>query len=161
GEPGVVNNLIGGVAPGDRNTVAFTGGYGIAVFGNPLSGSGQANIGNTIEGNSIFQNFAGIHLTNHFPFPFGDSVKSTPNDSMGHGAPSDPNNFQNFPVLNSVTPAGAGTEIQGTLTQSATPNTTFRIEFFSSNPDPQNGLPEGQFFLGSTNVTTNAGGNAS
>ena len=42
----------------------------------------------------------------------------------------------------------------------ASPNTTFLIQFFSSlAPDPS-GFGQGQTFLGSTTVTTNAGGNA-
>jgi hypothetical protein len=47
------------------------------------------------------------------------------------------------------------------LTQSVSPHTTYRIEFFVNNPDPAGGLPEGQSFLGSTNVTTNSSGKAS
>src|SRR5262249_41435720 len=78
-----------------------------------------------------------------------------------HGAANDPNNFQNFPVLTSLTPVSGGIQIAGTLTQSLSPNVTYRIEFFASNSDPL-GLPaEGQSFLGATNVTTDAAGKAS
>jgi parallel beta-helix repeat protein len=165
-EPGVQNNLIGGLAPVFANTVAFNGSAGIAVFGNPLATSGDQNSGNTIEGNSIFQNgrsstttpLLGIDLSNGFPFPKDDGF--TANDSKGHGAANDPNNFQNFPAISSVSFAG-GLTIQGSLTEPGEANTTFRIEFFANNPDPL-GLPaEGQFFLGSANVTTNGSGTAS
>jgi CSLREA domain-containing protein len=159
-EPGVQNNLIGG--PG--NTVAFNGSAGIAVFGNPVSSSGQPNTGNAIEGNSVYQNgrnnpatLVGIDLTNTSSYPQDDGV--TPNDSKGHGAANDPNNFQNFPTLTAVTEAN-GSEIQGTLTQAVSPNTPFRLEFFASNSDPQNGIPEGQFFLGSGSATTDGSGKA-
>jgi CSLREA domain-containing protein len=164
-EPPVLNNLIGGVGTGDGNTVAFNGSAGVAVFGNPVSLSGQANVGNTIEGNSIFLNgrtspgtLIGIDLSTKFPFPMDDGV--TPNDSQGHGAANDPNNFQDFPVISSVTVANGSTTVTGTLTQAVSPNTTFRIEFFSNNPDPV-GIAEGQTFLGSTSVTTDATGSAS
>src|SRR5207253_10361458 len=55
-EPGVSFNIIGGTAAGAGNVVEFNGTGGVAVFGNPVSASGQANVGNAIEGNSIFQN---------------------------------------------------------------------------------------------------------
>ncbi|HZY87605.1 MAG TPA: Ig-like domain repeat protein, partial [Gemmataceae bacterium] len=166
-EPGVSFNLIGGTAAGAGNLVEFNGTAGVAVFGNPVSASGQPNVGNAIEGNSIFENgrnnpsfLLGIDLTNQFKFPPDDGI--TPNDSKGHGAPNDPNNFQNFPVLTSAVEDGTGkTDITGTLTQSVSPNLTFRIEFFASDPDPAGGIPEGQQFLGSTNVTTDASGKAS
>jgi hypothetical protein len=167
GEPGVQNNLIGGETAGDGNTVAFNGTAGVAVFGNPVSLAGEANTGNAILGNSIFQNgrtsvstLIGIDLSTLFPFPRDDGV--TPNDSQGHGAANDPNNFQNFPVITSVMlPSGGGTTIAGTLTQSSSPNTTFQIELFANNPDPMNGIAEGQTFLTRQTVTTDATGKAS
>src|SRR5439155_6648659 len=98
----------------------------------------------------------GIDLTNQFPFPRDDG--STPNDSQGHGAANDPNNFQNFPTLTSAFEDGTGkTVITGGL--HADPNKTYRIEFFANDADPL-GLPaEGQQFLGFINTTTNASGN--
>jgi streptogramin lyase len=172
-EPGVSTNLVGGTAAGDGNLVEFNGTGGIAVFGNPVSASGQPNIGNAIEGNSIFQNggsfetassaptaLVGIDLTNGFLFPRDDGP--TPNDSKGHGAPNDPNNFQNFPVLTTAFEDGAGhTDITGTLTMATEPNTTFRIEFFANAPDPLNLPAEGQQYIGFVTATTNASGNAS
>src|SRR5207249_2630793 len=169
-EPGVSFNLIGGTVAGAGNLVEFNGSSGIAIFGNPVSASGQPNIGNAIEGNSIFLNgrnfmtassaplpLLGIDLTNGFTFPRDDGV--TANDSKGHGAANDPNNFQNFPVIDSATSNSTTTSVTGTLTGPA--NSTFRIEFFASDTDPL-GLPaEGQQFLGFVNATTDAGGNAS
>jgi len=55
--------------------VEFNGAAGIAVYGNPVSASGQPNIGNAIEGNSVFQNgrsnpsfLVGIDLSTLFAF---------------------------------------------------------------------------------------------
>ena len=62
----------------------------------------------------------------------------TPNDSQGHGAPNDPNNFQNFPVLLSAVPDNGKTDITGT--PEAMPNSTFRVEFFASDTDPAGGI---------------------
>jgi hypothetical protein len=164
-EPGVSFNLIGGTGAGAGNLVEFNGTGGIAVFGNPVSASGQPNVGNAIEGNSLFENgrsnpsvLLGIDLSNTFLFPKDDGL--TPNDSKGHGGPNDPNNFQNFPVLTSVVEDGSGnTDVAGTL--SAAPGATYRIEFFASSPDPMGGAPEGQQFLGFASTTTNGSGTAS
>ncbi len=169
-EPGVSNNLIGGTAAGAGNVVEFNGTAGIAVFGNPVSSSGQPNVGNAIEGNSVFENgrdyqtassaptpLLGIDLSNAFPFPRDDGL--TPNDSLGHGAANDPNNLQNFPVLTEARSQGGMTTITGTL--HSAPNTTFRVEFYASDIDPL-GLPaEGQEFTGFRNATTDSSGDAS
>jgi CSLREA domain-containing protein len=177
-EPAVSGNIIG-LNPntnftGLGNLVEFNGTSGIAAFGNPLPNNATPiqNSGNSILGNSIFENgrgFAsaasaptpllGIDLSNGFVFPRDDGF--TANDSKGHGAANDPNNFQDFPILSSVVRVAGGVQITGTLTQSVSPNMMVRIEFFANNPDPL-GLPaEGQTFLGATNVTTNGGGTAS
>ena len=168
-EPGVSNNLIGGTVAGAGNLVAFNGTGGIAVFGNPVSVSGDPNVRNAILGNSIFLNgrnsagassaptpLLGIDLTNGFTFPRDDGF--TANDSQGHGTPNAPNNFQNFPVLTSATTGGGMTNVTGTL--SAAANTTYRFEFFANDVDPL-GLPaEGQQFLGFVNAMTDAAGTA-
>jgi hypothetical protein len=98
----------------------------------------------------------GIDLSNGFVYPKDDGV--TANDSKGHGAANDPNNFQNFPVLTSAINTGSSVQIVGSLTQSASPNTTFRIEFFSNSPDPGGGAAEGQTFIGAASVATNGSG---
>ncbi len=160
-------NTIGGTFLGAVNFVAYNGASGIAIFGNPVSASGQANVGNAIVGNSIFQNgrsyltvasaptpLVGIDLTNGFVFPKDDGA--TPNDSQGHGAANDPNNFQNAPVLTSANTNGTTTTISGTL--HGTPNQNFRIELFANDIDPL-GLPaEGRIILDFINVNTNASG---
>src|SRR5262249_6113736 len=79
-------------------------------------------------------------------------------DSKGHGAANDPNNFQNFPVLTSALQTPGGVQITGTLTQSVSPNTTYRIEFYASNADPLGQPAEGQTFLAAITLTTDATG---
>jgi CSLREA domain-containing protein len=170
-EPAVSGNIIG-LNPntnfsGLGNLVEFNGTGGIAVFGSPLPNNATPiqNSGNSILGNSIFENgrtnstCVGIDLNTSFVYPKDDGV--TPNGSKGHGAASDPNNFENFPILTSVLQVAGGVRITGTFTQAASPNTTFRIEFFTNSPDPLGGIAEGQTFLGATNVTTDANGVAS
>ncbi|WP_149114289.1 beta strand repeat-containing protein [Limnoglobus roseus] len=162
-EPAVANNLVGGTAAGAGNTVAFNGTGGVAVFGNPIALSNQPNVGNAILGNSIYRNgrsnpttLLGIDLTNGFAFPTDDGA--TANDAKGHGTPADPNNFQNAPVLTALT--AGGTTLTGTLTQSISPSTAFRVEVFASDADPAGAAAEGQTFLGFATATTDATGAA-
>jgi hypothetical protein len=170
-EPGTSGNIIG-LNPntnfsGLGNLVEFNGSAGIAVFGSPPPNNATPiqNSGNSMLGNSIFQNglsnpafLTGIDLTNRFVYPKDDGL--TVNDAA-HGAANDPNNFQNFPVLTSVQANGSSTTIIGTLTRSVSPHTTFRIEFFANDFDPSGSHPEGQTFLGATDVSTDASGKAS
>jgi uncharacterized repeat protein (TIGR01451 family)/CSLREA domain-containing protein len=129
------NNTIGGTGPGAGNIVAFNSATGIAV---------ASGIGNGIRQNSIFSNGGlGIDLG-------GNGV--TLNDPCDGDTGA--NNFQNFPVLTSV----SSTAIQGTLNSSA--NTTFALEFFTNNAGDPSGFGEGQNFVGSTQVTTDANCNA-
>ena len=118
-EPGTAQNLIGATLSGSGNLIEFNGGGGVTIFGNPVSVSGEANVGNLIEGNSIFENGrnngspagVGIDLSNAFTYPQDDGV--TANDSQAHGTPNAPNKFQNFPVLTSAITSGGTTHIAG------------------------------------------------
>ena len=95
---------------------------------------------------------AGHRPDQRLPLPRDDGF--TANDSKGHGAPNDPNNFQNFPVLTSAHAVSGGTTtITGTLNGG---RPTRRTASSSSPTTPtRSGLPaEGQKFLGFVNVTT-------
>ena len=168
--PPITTRVLTATSPARLPALEFNGLAGVAIFGNPVSASGQANLGNAIEGNSIFQNgrdyqtassaplpLIGIDLTNGFLYPRDDGA--TPNDSKSHTAPNSPNAFRNFPVLTTATSSGGTTKIAGTL--SSLPNTTFRIEFFANDLDPLGLYPEGQQFLGFISQTTDANGNLS
>jgi len=65
------------------------------------------------------------------------------------------NGFQNYPVLNSAVLA-EGTTVEGML--DSTPETTFRLEFFSNAEADGSGYGEGETFLGSVDVTTDTSG---
>lgn len=133
-----------------ENRVAFNG-VGIRV----------SNNGNLITRNSIFAN-SGLGIE----FDFNEYVA---NDVPPASDPPDqdtgPNALQNHPVLTSVTNLAPGTRIQGTLT--STPSSNFRLEFFA-NADREEAvfvpgalpgqLGEGQTYIGSLDVTTNASG---
>ncbi|MBA2557342.1 MAG: hypothetical protein H0V12_08390, partial [Chloroflexi bacterium] len=77
----------------------------------------------------------------------------TPNDPGDFD--TGPNDLQNFPVLDEAN----GTTIAGTL--NSEPATTYRLEFFSNEACDGSEHGEGQTYLTSTDVTTNADGNAS
>ncbi|HKP13629.1 MAG TPA: right-handed parallel beta-helix repeat-containing protein, partial [Blastocatellia bacterium] len=128
---------IGGESIGAGNTIAFNTTSGVGV----ISGS---SVGNFISGNSIFSNGGlGINLSD-------DMV--TPNDSCD--ADTGPNDLQNFPVLTSAAAGVGQTTIQGTL--DSDPAATFLLEFFSNPSCDASGNGEGQTYLGSASVMTNA-----
>ena len=146
---GITQIVIGGIAPGEGNVIAFNGkstdpGSGVIVEGTP---------GNTIRGNSIHDNVGAYGL--------GIDLGSngvTPND-QGDSDPG-PNGYQNFPIVSSATSLapGSGTRIQGVLHSAAT--MTYDLDFYA-NPAcssfPREFL-EGETYLGSSQVTTDGSG---
>lgn len=132
---------IGGLNPGAGNVIAFN------AAGVVVGAACQA----AIAGNSIFGNVGlGIDLLAN------DGVSGpTPNDpgdADGEGG----NSFQNFPALTSATTLGV---IVGAL--NSQPNTSYRLEFFSSAAADPSGYGEGTTFLGAFDVITDANGDTS
>ena len=138
---GASGNVIGGVSPGEGNLIAFND-----VGVNVASGFNKpAPQGNAILTNSIFSNNRlGIDL---------DAIGVLPNDNLD--ADTGPNGLQNYPIITGV----VGTQIFGVL--NSTPNESFRIEFFLNDARDPSGFGEGQTFLDSLGVLTDASGNAS
>ena len=128
-------NRIGGVNPGEGNTIQNNG-TGIVVF--TATSARNSILGNSISGHT----FLGIDI---------DSDGITANDPGD--ADVGPNGRQNFPVL---TPGAGG--VQGTL--NSAPNGNFLIQFFGNTACDASGNGEGATFLGSTSVATDANGNA-
>ncbi|MCC7526865.1 MAG: CSLREA domain-containing protein [Chitinophagaceae bacterium] len=123
----------------ESNTVAYAS-KGIVVV------SGQSNpAGNDLRANSLHDNLAlGIDLANDGP---------TANDPQD--ADSGPNGLQNFPDGLAATTSGVRGRLQGL------PNTEHRVDFYRSRRCHASGFGEGERFLGSTSVLTDAGGKAS
>jgi uncharacterized repeat protein (TIGR01451 family) len=140
----VNGNSIGGTAAGAGNTIAFNGQSGVHFF--TVGATGIAILSNSIHDNGTTAAHVGIDLG-------GDGV--TPNDAGD--ADTGANNLQNFPILSLVQQSGGNTTITGTLNSTA--SATFTIEFFSNPTCDTSGNGEGQVFLGSTSVTTDASGN--
>lgn len=135
---GSSGNQVGG--PGAlANVIAFNANSGVGVFG-------ATTLANSIRGNSIHDNIGlGIDLTN-------DGVTGNNPGNMDTG----PNNFQNYPAILTASP-GSSTSVSGTL--NSKPNTTFTLDFYASPHPSVSFYGEGQRYLGSTMVTTDAGGN--
>ncbi len=141
---GASNNTIGGATPGAGNTIAFNAQYGVFVVG----ATGITIRGNSIYGNtSNFTSGLGIDLS-----PDGVAFNDVGDGDAGS------NNLQNFPTLFSAVPGGGGTVITGTFNSTA--NTSFTVEFFSSQIADSLTYGEGQLFIGSATVTTNGNGDA-
>jgi hypothetical protein len=151
---GASNNTIGGTAAGAGNTIAYNQNQGGNLEGDGVAlPYGNAETDDSILGNSIYGN-AGKGVDLGYPYYAPAPVL---NDSLGH---SGPNDYQNFPVLTSAFLGGGSLTVTGTLSQSVTPNTTFRIEFFASSAPHPSGYGQGQSYLGAATVTTDASGNA-
>jgi CSLREA domain-containing protein len=108
----------------------------------------SASTVSTITANSIFSNGGiGIDLT-------PDGV--TPNDATDPDLGA--NGLQNYPVITSALAVGGTSRIEGSL--NSTPNTLFALHFYASSVADPSGFGEGEQFIGTTNVTTDASGNA-
>ncbi|HQU41817.1 MAG TPA: Ig-like domain-containing protein, partial [Pirellulales bacterium] len=122
------------------NAIEFNQGAGVAV---------DSGTGNMIEANSIYANAGlGIDLGS-------DGV------TLNHsgGSSSGPNDWQNYPVIQSDSYDGSTMTVQGDL--NSTPNTTFDIALYHSPaPDPSD-FGQGFLLASFFQVTTDASGNAS
>jgi hypothetical protein len=141
-------NTIGGTVAGAGNIIAFNDGG--VLIGQRLF-DGKAAVANAILGNAIFANTCKSISLGSPP------CTAIPND--GGDSDTGANNLQNFPVFTTVSTDGGTTVVAGAL--NSTPNTAFRVEFFSNTVCDPSGFGAGEQFLGSTPVTTDGQGNAS
>lgn len=141
----ITNTTIGGTGPNQPNVIAFNNGAGIWMRLN--------SEGTRISANSIYSNTQqGITLQDSTPgIP-------TPNDP-GDADVVPGNDGQNYPVITSAVVSAGSATISGTLNSLA--NKQFHIEFFANAACGATGFGQGQTFIGSSDVTTDASGNAS
>jgi len=134
------DSLIGGTEQGAANTIAFNCGQAIRI-----DAGHWPVLGNSIHSN----NGLGVSF-------FGSSspIANDPGD-----VDTGPNDLQNYPVITNAVVAGGIATVTGTL--NSTPSTTFRLEFFASQACHPSGFGEGQQYIGTADVTTDAGGDAS
>ena len=148
---GATGTQIGGTAGGQGNVIAFNGTAGVAVYNN--SGPATNSTGNSIRGNAIYSNGAlGIDLGPDGSFTSGVTLNDTGDGDTGG------NRLQNFPVLSGTDIVGGNITIGGKLNSAA--STTFNLDFYASTAVDASAYGEGQRYLGSASVTTNASGNA-
>ena len=142
---GATGNFIGGVNPGAGNVITAASFLGVVLYDADTTN-------NSIRGNSIFNNYMGIHLVGNQYYPY-----VTTNHT---GFLAGPNNLQNFPVITNAFGYGIGTIISGTLNSTA--NGSFLIDVYRNfQPDLNiGGYGEGQFYAGTVSVTTDGSGNA-
>lgn len=138
-------NRIGGTNANEANTIAFNKMVGVYV---------SRSARNAILGNAIFANAGiGIDLSKSSGAAEGPTRNDTGDSDSGG------NLLQNFPVISQVTYAGGNTTVTGNLNSAA--SRAYRLEFFANpNPLPKFTFSEGRGFIGFTNVTTDASGNA-
>jgi hypothetical protein len=136
-------NTVGGTSAGLGNRIAFHRGAGVDV----VSGSGNSILSNSIWANAHL----GIDLVAK-----GDPASGVTPNALGNRI--GPNDLQNYPILTSVTSNGLITHVVGSL--SSLPSSTFLIQFFVNPTADPSGYGQGQFIFGSTQVTTDAQGNA-
>jgi hypothetical protein len=138
-------NTIGGLLSGEANSIVSNGQDGVEIN----AGTGNRILGNFISTNGTTAQHLGIDLS-------PDGVNANDAGDADTGA----NNRQNFPVVTSAVLTGGGNiKIAGTL--NSTPNTSFRVEFFTGGGCDTSGFGEGGFLVGPTDVTTDAAGDAS
>lgn len=137
------DNLIGGTAPGEGNWIAGNIRNGIAIVATPPYASSR----NSITGNAIYNNgWLGIDLS-------ADGVTANDAGDPDGGA----NNQQNYPTLAKATVNNSGiTTIEGLLF--STPSLSYTLHFYANSSCETFGYGEGESYLGSAQLTTNANG---
>ena len=141
---GASNNTIGGTADGQGNQIQ---GNAAGVVLAASAGAGNRILGNAIGGNDGGTDGLGIDLND-------DGVTANDSPDVSTGA----NTSLNFPVLSTVTSDDTSTTVAGVLDARAT--MLYRIEFFGVPQCDPSGNGEGDGFLGTVDVTTNASGHA-
>ncbi|MEZ5658199.1 MAG: DUF4347 domain-containing protein [Burkholderiaceae bacterium] len=141
---GAAFNLIGGETAAEGNLIAFNNNDGIKVTdAGTLRNSFIGNIIHSNTGREIDLNDDGL----------------TPNDNNDLDA--GPNDLQNFPVLTSAVITGGNIVLAGTL-DTDNPSSQYRIEFYGvpAGDEEINGYGGGNILLGSTQIATDASGDA-
>ncbi len=118
--------------------IVVSGAVDSAIIGNSIAFNGQAKLGIDLDGNN--------------------AINQNDQNDGDNGA----NRLQNYPNIQGVRNIGNATKIGGQF--NTTPNSSYRLDFFSSdgcNAGPPNSHGEGQYFIGSTDVSTDQFGNTS
>jgi hypothetical protein len=153
---GALGNSIGVFVDGGQFTEigATSAGSGNRIFYNTSVGVWvSAGVSNRIVSNELFGNGTG---GNGLAIDLGQSLGVTSNDDSERDTDSGPNRLQNFPKLVSAGVGSGGATIIGSLI--STPSRRFRVELFTNLSCDPSGFGEGQSYLGSVDVDTDATG---
>jgi len=143
-ELGSSGNWIGGTTAAAGNRIRG-GARGVAV-------SGVTSLNNRIRLNSILgSRVLGIDLVGN-----DGAFGVTANDALD--ADTGPNGLSNFPVITSVQTLASTLTVQGSL--SGLPSTAYTIDLYANVSPDASAHGEGQVYLGSVGVVTNAAGQA-
>ena len=159
-EDGASGNIIG-LMPGDTttppgqnsaaNVIAYNLGAAVVVLV-------DTDTGNVVRGNSIYGNGPEPEGLNAYTYDPGIVLgvsgrvqNQYPQNDAGTG----PNGAQNFPT-STLVKNGSATEIIGTL--KSLPNTSFTLDFYFNPTASLQDVRQGQTYLGSSMVTTDASG---
>jgi hypothetical protein len=150
------HNSIGGAASGAANVIAFNGASPQGVpAGVSISDYSILNrsTNNPVLRNSIYSNAGlGIDLSRHKTD--GDGV--TANDA--NDADAGPNNLQNYPVITSAFYKVATGSVNISASLNTEANKLYAVEAFASDQCDASGYGEGQKYLGTFNVASDANG---
>jgi YVTN family beta-propeller protein len=143
---GASNNQLGGDDKVEGNLIVNSDSAGVILYNN--AGNTDPTKGNQILSNIIHSNGTlGIDLNS-------DGVTANDVGDIDDGT----NSLLNFPELTNVNFSTGMVDIEGNLNSS--PNTNYTIQFFVNNLPDDEGYGEGQTYLGSETITTDASGDA-
>jgi hypothetical protein len=160
----------------EGNSIASNTGPGVWVLGDtfydipPFTGTGVQISANSIHDNGglgidlgdIPVDANGNPVTN--PANVASAVGEMPDGVDANVPPGGShvgaNDLQNYPVLASAISSSTSTIITGTFSEDAERNTTLTLDFYANPAADSSGYGQGQTWLGSTTVTTDANGNA-
>ncbi len=138
---GATSNSVGAGASSSGNVIRNNSGAGVVV-------TSSTSTGNSIRGNAISTNAGlGIDLGD-------DGIDAV--DALD--ADTGPNLRQNTPEILSVTDGSTQTVVRGRFEGAA--NSSITLDFYSTSTPDASGTGEGESYLGSTSITTDASGTA-
>jgi hypothetical protein len=152
----IQGNTIG-TDPSGTHSLALAGSTSAGIY---IAGGNNNTIGGTAPGaaNRIARNGGdGVLVdTGTGELISANSIYANGGLGINLNAGNNANNNQPAPVLTSATTTASSVTISGTLT--ATPSSTYTIEFFLSASIDPSGFGEGQTYIGSASVMTDATG---
>lgn len=147
-DQGASDNTIGGeFNAGEHNIIAYNGGAGVAL-------TASAGVDNYIDPNDMYSN-AGLGadlLDDGLPLP------NDPGDLDGgnNGGSEYANRLMNYPVIDSATYDVSMSKLTVNATLDTVPGHYYNMFFFWNEHCDPSGYGEGQHFLGSLGVSSNA-----